>query len=397
MSYNFSPGISPEEKTALDAVRTYDADAIEKVIRDQLERLGISDMFDGKRVAVKPNLVMKKSPDAAATTHPAVLEAVLRILRERAADIVIVESPPGLYTESALRGFYNACGIAEVADRLGVRLNVDTSIRETPLPDAKTARMFELLCPILDADVIVDLAKLKSHALTKFSGAVKNYYGTIPGIQKVETHARFPDYSDFGSMLTDLCAFFAGNKPTFSVLDGIVAMEGNGPTGGEPKKLGVLISGRNPFSVDRIGAHIAGLDGVIMLDEAERRGFTKSAEELPLTSEKPLSEYVCTDFKKPESAEKSGSSIRLLQTMCGGKIYRLLQPRPVVDAKKCVGCGECARSCPQKTIDLIPKKSGGRFAKIKRQKCIECFCCQELCPVRAVKIKKNPLLKLIGG
>lgn len=88
---------------------------------------------------------------------------------------------------------------------------------------------------MLDADVIVDLAKLKSHALTKFSGAVKNYYGTIPGLQKVETHARFPDYGDFGSMLCDLCAYFAGNKPTFSVLDGIVAMEGNGPTGGEPE------------------------------------------------------------------------------------------------------------------------------------------------------------------
>ena len=383
--------------TALDAVETYDADVIEKVLRGQLERLGISDMFDGKRVAVKPNLVMKKSPDAAATTHPAVLEAVLRILKESAADIVVVESPPGLYTESALRGFYNACGISEVAGRLGVRLNSDTSSREAHLTDAKTAKMFELITPMLDADVIVDLAKLKSHALTKYSGAVKNYYGTIPGLQKVETHARFPDYADFGSMLVDLCAFFAGNKPTFSVLDGIVGMEGNGPTGGEPKKLGVLISGRNPFSVDRVGARIAGLDGVIMLDEAERRGFTKPAEELPLTSEKPLAEYLCPDFKKPESAEKSGSSIRLLQTMCGGKIYRLLQPRPVVDAKKCVGCGECARSCPKKTIDLIKKKSGGRYAHIKRQDCIECFCCQELCPVKAVRIKKNPLFRLLGG
>ena len=165
MSYTFTPGIDPETQTALDRVTSYDADKIERMLRGQIEKLGLADMFRNKRVAIKPNLVMKKSPDAAATTHPAVLEAMIRILKDSAADIVIVESPPGLYTESALKGFYNACGITPVAEKYGSRLNTDMTSREVSLPDGVTAKGFELISPMLDADVIVDLAKLKSKGL----------------------------------------------------------------------------------------------------------------------------------------------------------------------------------------------------------------------------------------
>ncbi|MCI8387432.1 MAG: DUF362 domain-containing protein [Clostridiales bacterium] len=401
MSYNFTPGVDRSEPAALSRITSYDVDILEKTIRKQLDSLGLTDMFKGKRVVVKPNLVMKKSPDAAATTHPAVLEAMLRILKESAADILIAESPPGLYTESALKGFYNSCGITEVASRLGVKLNFDTSSREAALVDAKTAHGFELISPILDAEVIVNLAKLKSHALTKLSGTVKNYYGVIPGIQKVETHARFPDYSDFGSMLVDLCAYNVGSKPTFNLLDGIVGMEGNGPTGGTPKAVGCLISGRNPFSVDTIAAHIIGLDGVIMLDEAKARGFTADVDNINITSDEPLDSFVIKDFKLPDSVDKKGahtSSIVLLSKLCGGRVYKWIQPRPVVDKQNCIGCGECYRSCPQKTIELMPIKGGNKKrAIIHDDNCIKCYCCQELCPIKAIKIKKNPLFKLIGG
>lgn len=400
MSANFTAGIDKNEPVALNRVESYDVDLLESVIRSQLKNLGVEDMFAGKRVAVKPNLVMKKSPDAAATTHPAVLEAMLRILKESAAEIIIAESPPGLYTEAALKGFYNSCGVSEVAERMGVKLNFDTTSREVSFPDAKTAHGFELITPLLDADVIVNLAKLKSHALTKLSGTVKNYFGSIPGLQKVETHARFPDYGDFGSMLCDLCAYFAASRPTFNLLDGIVAMEGNGPTGGTPKKLGCLLSGVNPFAVDTIGAHIVGIEGVIMLDEARSRGFCGAAEEIRLASDEPIDSYVCADFIPPDSVDKKGahtSSIVLLSKICGGRIYKWLQPRPEVNPKLCVGCGECARSCPKQTIELRRSKDNKKRAVILPDNCIKCYCCQELCPIKAVRIKKNPLLKLLGG
>ena len=386
----FTKGIDKNEPVALARVGGYDVGLIESTIRGQLKELGLSGMFDGKRVVIKPNLVMKKSPDAAATTHPAVLEAMIRVLKDSAADILIAESPPGLYTGSALKGFYNACQITPVAEKYGVRLNTDTSSREVALPDAKTAHGFELITPLLDADVIVNLAKLKSHALTKFSGAVKNYFGSIPGLAKVETHARFPDYGDFGSMLTDLCAFFAGNKPTFNLLDGIVAMEGNGPTGGEPRKLGYLIAGVNPFNVDIVGTKLIGFDDVIMLEEAKKRGY---ACDLPTVI--GVAPERVSDFVKPDSSAGDTSALTFLTKAFGGRLNRWLQPKPFVEVSKCVGCGACARSCPKKTIELVGEPE--KHAHIIDRDCIKCFCCQELCPVKAVVIKKNPVMKLLGG
>lgn len=384
-------GISPLEPVALKKVETYDIDAIEAAILEQLRLLDCETMFDSKKVVIKPNLVMKKSPDAAATTHPAVLEAMLRILKPRAAEIIIAESPPGLYTETALKGFYNSCQIADTAKRYGAKLNFDTSSREVSLPDAKTAHVFELISPILDADVIVNLAKLKSHALTKFSGAVKNYFGTIPGLIKVETHARFPDYTDFGSMLVDLCSVYAKSKPTFNLLDGIVAMEGNGPTGGEPRKLGCLIAGQNPFNVDIIGAKIIGFDGIIMLDEAIRRDFASAS---PSVLGEALETLLVTDFARPDSTGKGTSALEGLSKVFGGRLYKWLQPRPEVDRSRCIGCGECAKSCPQKTIEIVDDGKK-RHARIDDSSCIKCYCCQELCPLRAVRIKKNPIMKLL--
>lgn len=385
---------------ALDRVDSYSVDKLESVLRSQLERLSCTNMFRGKRVAIKPNLVMKKAPDGAATTHPAVLEAMIRILKESASDIIIAESPGGLYTEQLLRANYRGCGIAETAERCGVRLNYDTSHKTLEAPSGHTSKMFDVITPIAEADVIVNLAKLKSHALTGYSGAVKNYFGVVPGVTKFEMHARFPDYNDFGSMLCDLCGMIITNKPTFNVLDGIVAMEGNGPTGGEPRRLDCLLSGTNPFNVDIAGSSIIGAQGIIMLDEGVKRGFCAgTADGVNVLSQWRLSDFAVSDFKRPDTAKRRGGSSLLaaLPNMFGGRLNKWLQPRPVINKKTCVGCGECQRSCPRKTIEIRKDKKGKNQAYIIDSDCIKCYCCQELCPFKAVKIKKNPIIKLIGG
>lgn len=392
--------IDPKAPVALDRVASYDVDMLEAVMRSQLERLGISDMFNGKKVAIKPNLVMKKSPEAAATTHPAVLEAMLRILKERAADIVIAESPGGLYTEQALRSVYRGCGLADVAERMGVRLNYDTSAREIEAPDGKASKMFHIISPILDADVIVNLAKLKSHSLTGYSGAVKNYFGTVPGVEKFEMHARFPDYGDFGSMLADLCAMHISKKPTFNFIDGILAMEGNGPTSGDPRRVDCVLSSVNPFCADIAGAYLIGAEGVVMLEEGVKRGFCPaSAENVNILSDETLADFRVENFKKPETRRKGISTsvfLKNLPTMFGGRLNGWFMPRPMIDKAKCIGCGECVRSCPKKTIRL-ERLGNKKRAVITHDACIRCWCCQELCPYKAVKIKKNPLIRLIGG
>ncbi len=392
--------IHPNSAVALDRVTEYGVDTLESVIRAQLRRLGVEDMFDSKRVVIKPNMVMKKAPEAAATTHPAVLEAMIRVLKGRASEIIIAESPGGLYTKETLRATYKGCGLAEVAERYGVTLNYDTSSQSVEASKGKTSKMFDIITPILEADVIVNLPKLKSHSLTGYSGAVKNYFGTVPGVTKFEMHARFPDYNDFGSMLVDLCEMILEKKPTFNLLDGILAMEGNGPTGGNPRKLDCLISGVNPFNVDMVGSSIIRADGVIMLTEGVRRGFCPdSAKDVTVLSDASPEDFTVEDFEKPDTVKgvSAGSLLARLPSMFGGRLNAWLQPRPAVDTKKCVGCGECERSCPRHTIEMRKVKNGKRQAVILDENCIKCYCCQELCPFKAVKIKKNPIIKLIGG
>ncbi len=392
--------IDKNTPVALDRVDSYNVELIERVLRSQISRLGISHMFENKVALIKPNLVMKKSPEAAATTHPAVLEAIIRILKDSAKEIVIAESPGGFYTPQTLSAVYNVCGIAAIAEKYGVKLNFDITARDVEAPRGKTSKMFSIITPILDADVIVNLAKLKSHALTGYSGAVKNYFGTVPGVTKFEMHARFPDYNDFGSMLVDLCEMHLSNKPTFNVLDGILAMEGNGPTGGNPRRLECLMSGINPFTVDNVGAKIIGVDGIIMLDEGERRGLgAKRAEDVMLISDEPIENFAVSDFKRPDSGggRRASRLLANLPTMFGGRLNTWLQPRPVINKKVCVGCGECERSCPRHTIEMHQMPNGKKQAFVIDSDCIKCYCCQELCPFKAVKIKKNPIIKLIGG
>lgn len=386
------------EPVVISRCDDYDVDKLEKIISDQLEAIDAAGIFKGKKVVIKPNLVMKKEPEGAATTHPAVLEAVLRLLKD-ASEVIIAESPPGVYSEQTLRSFYKGCGIAEVAERCGAKLNYDTSFREVSIPGAKTAKIINFITPILEADVIINLAKLKTHALTKYSGAVKNFFGTVPGIQKFETHARFPDYGDFGSALVDICQFHTGSKPTVNLLDGILAMEGNGPTGGSPRKLGFLIAGMNPFAVDMVGTKLIGADNVIMLEEGIKRGFAVRTEDMNIVSVLPIDRQVCDDFVLPDTSNRRDAPISLIDLsskLFGGRFYRWLQPKPVVNNSICVGCGECVRSCPRKTIEFRAAGNKKR-AFIVDSKCIKCYCCQELCPFKAVSIKKNPLLKILGG
>ena len=198
-----------------------------------------------------------------------------------------------------------------------------------------SSRLFVIFSPIAEADVIVNLAKLNSHSLTGYSGAVKNYFGTVPGVTKFEMHARFPDYSDFGSMLADLCIMLTDSKPTYNVLDGIIAMEGNGPTGGEPKRMDCIMSGLDPFAIDVAGAYIIGAEGIIMLEEGKKRGVCPSdIGELTLLGNEPLEAFRAEDFKRPDTkGSGAGSLLAKLPTMFGGRLNSWLQPRPQINKK----------------------------------------------------------------
>ena len=330
---------------------------------------------------IKPNLILKRAPEEAATTHPVLVRAVIETLQKYGVkQIVIAESPGGLYTPARLQAVYAGTGMAEVARETGVKLNLDTSYREVDFPEGLRCRRFPILTPVLEADLIVNIAKLKTHSMTGISGACKNLFGLIPGLIKPELHCRFPDKSDFGDMLVDLCELI---RPAINLIDGIVAMEGNGPTGGSPREMGVLIGSRDAYAADRVLCDLIGFppEQAVMLESAVRRGLTgREMDDILFCGD--AEELFCVkDFKMPDA--KSSDFADRLPAFLRRPVKAIWTPKPVIRTKDCIGCGRCAESCPQHTISIREKK-----AVIDYKKCIKCFCCHEMCPAKAIDIKK---------
>lgn len=381
--------LNPNAPVALCSCVSYDKETLKRLLLEEWQNIGLDrSFFHGKKVVIKPNLVRKMDAALGGTTHPAVVEAVAELCREWGAkDVLLVESPGGPYNEMALRAAYRVCGMERASESGSFRLNYDTAWQTVDFPDGIASKTFHILAPILEADVVVNICKLKSHGLTMMTGGVKNLFGTIPGTEKFEMHARFPDIRDFSQQLVDLCAWHLTQKPLLTVMDAIVGMEGNGPTNGKAKKIGALLSSVNPFALDTVASRLIGMEGkVIHLEQARERGYVNQ----PCVMGETTEHLAVRDFLPPDSARKN--IITKLSEFGNGRLMRFFEPRPAINKKKCVGCGECVRSCPAHTIHIDKDK---RRAVIDPAPCIKCFCCQELCPKDAVDIKQNFLIQLV--
>lgn len=363
---------------------------VQRAVEEAVALLGGIEKFvkKGDKVVIKPNLVSKKKPDEAVTTNPELLHAVI-VMAEKAGGIVtIAESPGGPYNAAALRGVYSVCGVDKAIEGTNAKLNFDTGFREVHFPEGRTVKNIPIINPILDADVIISLPKLKTHAMTSYTGAVKNLFGTIPGTYKAELHFRLNERKSFCSMLVDLheCV-----KPTLSIMDAVWGMEGNGPTAGQNRHIGLVMASENAHALDMAGCHLIDytVNEVDTVSEAVERGFVAdNAGKLEILGE-DLESLVMKDFAKPESHFNLLKVVSLPASL-NAKLTNALASRPKMDYDICVACGECARCCPPKAIDM----SGGKPV-IDDKKCIKCFCCQELCPKKAVIIKRPLLNRLM--
>ena len=318
---------------------------------------GASAILGGrKRVLVKPNLIMPRKPDDAATTHPAVMEAVCAAFVKAGASVSVIDSTGGPHTKVLLKMLYGKCGIADAAERSGAAVSLSTASRPVPIAGGRTVKKLELLAPVLDAEMVVSVAKAKTHGFMGMTGCVKNMFGCIPGMGKPNMHRRFPKREDFASMLLDLCQYV---NPGFSILDGVWGMEGAGPTSGDPKNLRIIAGGFSPYAIDVAQCYLMGLrqESVYTIKEAVSRGLVPGKpENLTWLGDDP--EQFRTGFR-PATKHKNDAV-------------------PAI-SDKCVGCGDCARICPQQCITI----EEGR-AVIKGKDCIRCYCCHEFCPAKAV-------------
>lgn len=369
---------------------SYDKEEIIASIREHFKRLGVDKkLTSDMRVLIKPNLVMKRKPEDFTTTHPLVVGGVIAVLKEMGiSDIVIADSPGGQYAKVALSGIYETCGMKKTAEEYGVSLNNDFGSFERKCENSKLVSSFTLINPVKDSDYIINVCKMKTHTMATISGAVKNYFGTIPGLMKPELHWRFPDKNDFCEMLVDLCQTV---NPDLNIVDAIVSMQGNGPTGGTAVKTNMLLASENPYNLDVAlceAMNVKLSDAPTVQKAIERNLSVRDFSELSFVGEgfERFKNFQMPDSKNIDFLDRVPKPFR---GIAAPVIKNLFASKPKINHKKCVGCGKCAESCPAKTISVINRK-----AKIDYSNCIKCFCCHEMCPVKAIDIKRFKLFDL---
>lgn len=360
--------------------KTYNVEAVKPALEEAVNAVnGLDFVKSGMKIIIKPNLVSFKKPDAAATTHPALLEALVEMLLARGADVTIGDSPGGPHSLPLLNRVYAATGMDRV-EKLGAKLNRNMNEKTVDFPEGKVLKNFTYTEYLDEADAIIDFCKLKSHGMLGMSAAVKNLFGTIPGLKKPEVHYKFQNDAEFADMLVDLNEYF---KPRLAICDAVVGMEGNGPTAGTPRQIGAIIASKSTYYADVVGAELIGMniDGLPTLQAAYERGFAPaSSKNLRVYGD--IRALTVDDFKAPP--------VRGLSFMRKGNVLHFiskaaLEHKPTLKKRLCAGCGECARMCPAKAIEMKNKKP-----HINREKCIRCFCCQEFCP-RAAMVAHRPL------
>ncbi len=379
------------ETVSLVRCDEYNYEKVKASIRESIENLGGLEKYisSGEKVLLKLNLLMKKSPQEATTTHPIFAKALAEILIDHGATVIIGDSPGGPFNKSALKGIYKACGIEEIASDTGSILNYNTNSIELKNEEGLILKRLKVIEVLKDVDKVISVSKLKNHGMMMFTGAVKNMFGIVAGLEKAEYHVRMPRNVDFSNALVDICL---ASKPTLSFMDGIVGMEGDGPSAGNPRKVGAVIASTSPYHLDVVATSIIGLKPFKVPTIArciERNLCSGGLEDIELVG-RNIDEFEVKDFKIPE--------IRSLDLM-EGKIPKflrdilneLLQPKPVFIHEKCIGCSDCAINCPPRVINMTENRPS-----VNLDGCIRCFCCQELCPVKAVDIKRPILMKLLS-
>ncbi|MEW5826016.1 MAG: DUF362 domain-containing protein [Candidatus Bipolaricaulota bacterium] len=367
-------------RVALVRCTSYEPQEVLLAVEKAVELLGGVERFarPGEHVLLKPNLLYGRAPERAVTTHPSVLSAVIRILQGAGA-IVSYGDSPGLGSPAAAA---SVAGLAEAAAALGVEL-ADFETPETVSCSAcRLVRQFTVARAALRADAIISLPKLKTHGLTRMTGALKNLYGCVPGLLKAEFHGRLPDVELFSRMLVDLHLLL---RPRLHVMDAVVAMEGNGPGHGRPRPLNAILASEDPVALDATACRMIRLDPSavppIVRGEAEGIGSSRNVEIVGAS----LDTFVVEDFDVRRTPER-GRRRTLRSALLLGFARRFLVARPVIRHSRCTRCGQCVDVCPvsPKAVDFSGDRSKPPSHHYER--CIRCYCCQELCPAGAIEI-----------
>ena len=369
----------------------YEEEKIYRLLRKGMEVLGGVSAFIGKeeKILLKPNLLKRAEVEKAVITHPAVVGAFARFLREEGyANIVLADSCGHGSTSQVIRG----TGMDTCLEKYKIPAIDYTKGISVDYPEGIQAKEFVLPKELLEADCVISLCKMKTHALERITGAVKNSYGFVYGRNKAIGHTKYPSADSFARMLVDLNQYV---KPRLYIMDGIVAMEGNGPGSGDPVPMKVMLLSADPVALDSVFARLVYLKPELVPTNyhGEKLGLGDWREEniqvivaddegiRESSMEELVSQFGKPDFHVDRTQVRTNIWTRM------AKALNLFQKKPYIEEDKCVRCGICVNSCPVpgKAVDFRKGKEQPPVYDYK--KCIRCFCCQEMCPKKAIKVK----------
>lgn len=357
-----------------------------KAVKEAVDLLGGMERFvlPGQSVLLKPNLLSPRAPESAVCTHPAVVEAVAGLATSVGGKCSLGDSPSlsGETPESFSR-LIHTTGMLDAAERAGIEVvRFDDSAREREIPSALVFRRFLLSNALDDANVLINLPKFKTHELTLLTGAVKNLFGCVPGRRKIEFHLQAgADPETFSQILVDL---LRAVRPSLSIMDGIVGMDGQGPSAGRRRNFGLLLASEDSVALDAVACLVAGVDPMAIptLRLASEQGVGIADPARIEVSGASIEEVRIPDFLLPPR----GDAISRVPK----PIYRLIRNQlirtPVFLTDRCTSCATCVQVCPVRAIS----DHKGRL-RLDRGKCIRCYCCQEVCPEEAIVLRSGHL------
>ena len=367
---------------------TYSPKAVDAALVRLLAPLGGIEAFvkSGDDVVLKPNFLRAAVPEKALTTHPEIIRGVARLVQRHEVSRIRV-------TDSC------AVGTAtRVARRLGL-ITDDTSFAvvdadegtQTEAPGNRFHRL-TLSSEILNAGVLINLPKVKTHGQMVLTGAVKNMFGAVVGLEKMQWHFRIgKDTEAFARLLVDISERVSAS---LSIIDGVYGMEGNGPGSGDPRPLGLLMAAANPHAADAVLCRILRIpeNQVLTLKVAAEMGLLPSKENISIVGDAVESFQLDRPWKSARPLTLNFVQSQRLAPL----LNRIVSVRPHIDRRRCTVCGQCIRSCAAKAMRLQPSVPPMGAIAIDSSRCISCFCCQEICPTGAITIKTGFLARLLG-
>ena len=365
-------------EVALVKCNSYDTDLLLRSVRRSVDLLGGIGRFvkPGSKVLLKPNILSARPPEDGVTTNPEFVRAVTRMVKEAGGVVSIGDSPGGY--EDDLDRLYEVSGFKKLVAEEGVTL--------VKFVSSKMVGGVPIADHVLEADCVISLPKFKTHCLTTLTAGIKNMYGAVVGLYKAQRHAVAPGEADFAKIIANV---YSITRPCLTIMDGIVAMEGNGPSGGTLRHMDVIAASADACAIDACAAHMMGIKplDVLITKEAYAMGLGEAdLSKISITGEQ-LDTFIAKDFKLPET--------KLIKAIPGPLLkflFSLIKFKPVIRTSVCKRCGVCKKSCPVSAIQI----SAGRF-HIDQSLCVKCLCCHELCPYKAIDIKRNIFAKIVWG